>query len=92
MSVWAYVFITTDQPYRAVQAIREIPGIVQAMVLANAGVVGAVVIGEEATLMKSVIHQISEIPEVSRANSMAVHWVSRDSLQYSPAVRDSSPL
>ena len=30
MKVWAYVFITTEQPRKVVQAIRQIPGVAKA--------------------------------------------------------------
>ena len=37
MHVWAYVFITTQQPRKAVQAIRKIRGVIKADAWTNPG-------------------------------------------------------
>jgi DNA-binding Lrp family transcriptional regulator len=55
MKVWAYVFITTKQPRKVVQAIRQIPGVVKADGLFGSPDAIAIVEGEDIASMDAVI-------------------------------------
>jgi DNA-binding Lrp family transcriptional regulator len=54
MKVWAYVFITTKQPRKVVQAIRQIPGVVKADGLFGSPDAIAIVEGEDIASMDAV--------------------------------------
>ena len=75
--VWAYVFVTTTNPgpRSAVQAIRQIPGVVRADALFGTPDVVAVVEGEDIGSMDAVIDRIVEVPEVTGSDSKVARWV-----------------
>ena len=62
MKVWAYVFITTKQPRKGVQAIRQIPGVIKADGLFGSPDAIAIVEGEDIASMDAVIDRIVEVP------------------------------
>jgi DNA-binding Lrp family transcriptional regulator len=65
LKVWAYVFITTRQPRKVVQAIRGIPGVVKADALLGTPDAIAIVEGDDIASMDAVIDRIVEVPEVT---------------------------
>ena len=75
MKVWAYVFITTKQPRRAVQAIRKIPGVVKADALLGTPDAIAIVEGDDIASMDAVIDRIVEVPEVAATDSKVARWI-----------------
>jgi DNA-binding Lrp family transcriptional regulator len=75
MQVWAYVFITTQQPRRAVHAIRKIPGVIKADALFGTPDAIAIVEGEDIASMDAVIDRIVEVPEVSGTDSKVARWI-----------------
>lgn len=75
MKVWAYVFITTRQPRKVVQAIRRIPGVVKADALFGTPDAIAVVEGDDIASMDAVIDRIVEVPEVIGTDSKVARWI-----------------
>lgn len=75
MKVWAYVFITTQQPRKVVQAIRTIPGVVKADALFGTPGVIAIAEGEDIASMDAVIDKIVEVPEVLGTDSKVARWI-----------------
>jgi DNA-binding Lrp family transcriptional regulator len=75
LKVWAYVFITTRQPRKAVQAIRKIPGVVKADALFGTPDAIAVVEGDDVGTMDAVIDRIVEVPEVIGTDSKVARWI-----------------
>ena len=75
MKVWAYVFITTKQPRKVVQAIRQIPGVVKADGLFGSPDAIAIVEGEDIASMDAVIDRIVEVPEVLGTDSKVARWI-----------------
>jgi phosphohistidine swiveling domain-containing protein len=75
LKVWAYVFITTKQPRKAVQAIRKIPGVVKADALFGTPDAIAVVEGDDIASMDAVIDRIVEVPEVIGTDSKVARWI-----------------
>jgi len=75
MKVWAYVFITTKQPRKVVQAIRQIPGVVKADGLFGLPDAIAIVEGEDIASMDAVIDRIVEVPEVLGTDSKVARWI-----------------
>ena len=75
MKVWAYVFITTKQPRKAVQAIRRIPGVVKADALLGTPDAIAIVEGDDIASMDAVIDRIVEVPEVVATDSKVARWI-----------------
>lgn len=75
MKVWAYVFITTRQPRKVVQAIRQIPGVVKADGLFGSPDAIAIVEGEDIASMDAVIDRIVEVPEVLGTDSKVARWI-----------------
>ena len=75
MRVWAYVFITTRQPRRVVQAIRKIPGVVKADALLGTPDAIAIVEGDDIASMDAVIDRIVEVPDVMATNSKVARWI-----------------
>jgi DNA-binding Lrp family transcriptional regulator len=69
MKVWAYVFITTRQPRKVVQAIRNIPGVAQAHALFGTPDAIAIVEGEDIARMDAVIDAIAELPDILATDS-----------------------
>jgi DNA-binding Lrp family transcriptional regulator len=75
MKVWAYVFITTKQPRKVVQAIRQIPGVVKADGLFGSPDAIAIVEREDIASMDAVIDRIVEVPEVLGTDSKVARWI-----------------
>jgi hypothetical protein len=75
MKVWAYVFITTRQPRKVVQAVRKISGVVRADGLFGTPDAIAMVEGDDIASMDSVIDRIAEIPDVLGTDSKVARWI-----------------
>ena len=75
MKVWAYVFITTNQPRKVVQAIRMIEGVHKVDALFGTPDAIAIVEGNDLALMDAVIDKIVEIPGVIRTDSKVARWI-----------------
>ena len=75
MKVWAYVFITTNQPRKVVQAIRQILGVVKADALLGTPDAIAIVEGEDIAKMDAVIDRIVEIPGILGTDSKVARWI-----------------
>jgi DNA-binding Lrp family transcriptional regulator len=75
MKVWAYVFITTHQPRKVVQAIRQIPGVVKADALFGTPDAIAIVEGEDLAKMDAVIDRIVEVPGILGTDSKVARWI-----------------
>jgi DNA-binding Lrp family transcriptional regulator len=75
MKVWAYVFITTNQPRKVVQAIRQIPGVVKADALFGMPDAIAIVEGESIATMDAVIDRIVEVPGIHGTDSKVARWI-----------------
>ena len=75
MKVWAYVFMTSKQPRKAVQAVRKIPGVVKADALLGTPDAIAIVEGDDLAAMDAVIDRIVEVPEVLGTDSQVARWI-----------------
>ena len=75
MKVWAYVFITTKQPRKTVQAIRRMAGVVKADALFGTPDAIAIVEGDDISAMDAVIDRIVEVPEVMATDSKVARWI-----------------
>lgn len=75
MKVWAYVFITSKQPRKAVQAVRKIPGVVRADALLGTPDAIAIVEGDDLATMDAVIDRIVEVPDVLGTDSKVARWI-----------------
>jgi hypothetical protein len=75
MKVWAYVFITTKQPRKTVQAIRQMAGVVKADALFGTPDAIAIVEGDDIATMDAVIDRIVEVPEVMATDSKVARWI-----------------
>ena len=75
MKVWAYVFITTNQPRKVVQAIRQIPGVVKADALFGTPDAIAIVEGDDIASMDAVIDRMVEIPGILGTDSKVARWI-----------------
>ena len=75
MNVWAYVFITSKEPRKAVQAIRKISGVVKADALLGIPDAIAIVEGTDIRLMDAVIDKIVEVPGVIGTESKVARWI-----------------
>ncbi len=75
MKAWAYVFISTKQPRKVVQTIREIPGVVKADALFGTPDAIAIVEGEDIASMDVVIDRIVEVPGVDGTDSKVARWI-----------------
>jgi len=73
--VWAYVFITTRQPRKVVQAIRKIPGVIKADGLLGIPDVIAIVEGSDIASMDAVIDRIAVVPDVVGTDSKVARWI-----------------
>jgi DNA-binding Lrp family transcriptional regulator len=73
--VWAYVFITTRQPRKVVQAIRKIPGVAKADALLGTPDAIAIVEGTDIASMDAVIDRIAELPDVMGTDSKVARWI-----------------
>ncbi len=75
MQVRAYIFITTRQPRKTVQAIRKIPGVVQADALFGSPDAIAIVEGDDIASMDAVIDKIVAVPDVVGTDSQVARWI-----------------
>ena len=75
MQVWAYVFITTQQPRKLVQTIRGIPGVVKADALFGTPDAIAIVEGADIAAMDAVIDRIVAVPGVLGTDSKVARWI-----------------
>jgi DNA-binding Lrp family transcriptional regulator len=75
VNVWAYVFITTRQPRKVVQKIRQMPGVAKADALFGSPDAIAIVEGEHIASMDAVIDRIVEVPEVDGTDSKVARWI-----------------
>lgn len=75
MKVWAYVFITTKQPRKTVQAIRGMAGVVKADALFGTPDAIAIVEGDDIATMDAVIDRIVEVPEVMATDSKVARGI-----------------
>ena len=75
MTIWAYVFVSTKQPRKTVQALRRIPGVVKADALFGTPDAVAIVEGEDLAAMDAVIDRTVEIPEVLATDSKVARWI-----------------
>ena len=75
MKVWSYVFITTNQPRKVVQAIRQIPGVVKADALFGTPDAIAIVEGVDIAAMDAVIDRIVEVPGILGTDSKVARWI-----------------
>ncbi|HXX65115.1 MAG TPA: Lrp/AsnC ligand binding domain-containing protein [Bacteroidota bacterium] len=75
MNIWTYVFITTRQPRRVVQAIRKIPGVLKADALLGTPDAVAIVEGSDLRAMDEVIDRIVEVPGVLGTDSKVARWI-----------------
>ncbi len=74
-NIWAYVFITSNQPRKVVQAVRKIPGVVKADALLGTPDAIAIVEGSDLGLMDAVIDKIVEVPGVMGTDSKVARWI-----------------
>lgn len=75
MKVRAYVFVTTKQPRKTVQAMRQLPGVVQADALFGTPDAIAIVEGDDIATMDAVIDRIVEIPGILATDSKVARWI-----------------
>jgi len=75
IKVWAYVFITSKEPRKVVQAIREISGVVRADALFGTPDAIAIVEGSDIRSMDAVIDRIVEVPGVIGTDSKVARWI-----------------
>jgi hypothetical protein len=73
--VWAYVFITTREPRKVVQAIRKIRGVVKADGLFGTPDAIAIVEGNDIATMDAVIDKIALIPKIEATDSKVARWI-----------------
>ena len=75
MNVWAYIFITSKEPRKVVQAIRKIQGVVKADALLGMPDAIAIVEGADIRSMDAVIDRIVEVPGVVGTDSKVARWI-----------------
>jgi hypothetical protein len=75
IKVWAYVFITTNQPRKVVQAVRQIPGVLKADALFGTPDAIAIVEGNDIAAMDAVIDRIVEVPGILGTDSKVARWI-----------------
>ena len=72
---WAYIFVTTKEPRKVVQAIRKISGVAKADALFGTPDVIAIVEGDDISTMDAVIDRIAENPLVAGTDSKVARWI-----------------
>ncbi len=75
MNTWAYIFITTKEPRKVVQAVRKIPGVLKADALFGSPDAIAIVEGSDIRTMDLVIDRIVEVPGVLGTDSKVARWI-----------------
>ncbi len=71
----AYVFRTSKQPRKVVQAVRRLKGVVKADALFGSPDVIAIVEGDDFVSMDAVIDRIVRIPSVLGTDSKVARWI-----------------
>lgn len=69
MKFWAYVFVTSSTPRKAVAKIRRIPGVTRCDGLFRNSDAIAIVEAEDIASMDPVIDRIAELPGTERTDS-----------------------
>lgn len=72
---WAYIFVTTKEPWKVVQAIRKISGVIKADALFGTPDVIPIVEGDDISTMDTVIDKIAENPLVAGTDSKVARWI-----------------
>lgn len=72
---WAYIFVTTKEPRKVVQAIRKISGVIKADALFGTPDVIAIVEGDDISTMDAIIDRIAENPLVAGTDSKVARWI-----------------
>jgi hypothetical protein len=75
MKVWAYIFITTNQPRKVVQAIRKLEGVIKADALFGMPDAIAIVEGDDIASMDAVIDKIVKVKGVQGTDSKIARWI-----------------
>ena len=75
MNVSAYIFISTQEPRKVVQAIRKISGVVRADALLGMPDAVAIVEGTDLGTMDAVIDLIVKVPGVIGTDSKVARWI-----------------
>jgi DNA-binding Lrp family transcriptional regulator len=75
MLTWAYVFITSRQPKKALRLLRRVPGVAHADALFGSPDLIAIVVGQDIADMDAVIDRIAEIPLVGGTESKVARWI-----------------
>jgi hypothetical protein len=75
MPTWAYVFITTRQPKKALRAVRAIRGVAHADALFGSPDLIAIVAGDDIAEMDSVIDRIAALPSIISTDSKVARWI-----------------
>ncbi len=75
METWAYIFITTRHPKRAVAKVRKIRGVIHADALFGSPDVIAIVKGKDIAAMDAVIDRIAAVPDVLATDSKVARWL-----------------
>jgi DNA-binding Lrp family transcriptional regulator len=75
MNPWAYVFITSRQPKKALRQIRLIPGVLHADALFGSPDLIAIVEGADIASMDAVIDSIAEVPDIVGTDSKVARWI-----------------
>ena len=75
MNAWAYVFITSRQPKKALRQLRQIPGVIHADALFGSPDLIAIVQGTDIASMDAVIDSIAEVPDIVGTESKVARWI-----------------
>jgi hypothetical protein len=75
MNVSAYVFITSREPRKVVQAARKLSGVVRADALLGTPDAIVIVEGTDIRSMDAVIDEIVKIPGVVGTDSKVARWI-----------------
>lgn len=75
MKVWAYIFISTHQPRKVVQAVRKIKGVVKADALFGSPDAIAIVEGDDIASMDEVIDEIVKVKGIQGTDSKVARWI-----------------
>jgi len=75
MNTWAYIFITSRQPKKALRQIRQIPGVFHADALFGSPDLIAIVQGTDISSMDAVIDAIAVVPDIVATESKVARWI-----------------
>ena len=87
MNTWAYIFITSRQPKKALRQIRQISGVIHADALFGSPDLIAIVQGSDIASMDAVIDAIAEVPDILGTESKVARWIDG----VGPPLRVSTP-